>query len=138
MSVVTNKAFVKRYFEQVWIGVQPDLLAEFWDEDFVYHGGPANLEELKTGLTTFLNTFAEVRFTNEDIIAEGDKVVVRWTLAANHQGEFMGVPATGKQVSFSGITIFRLANNQIVEAWVRTDDLGLMQQLGAIPTPETS
>ena len=135
MSVEKNKAIVKRYFEQVWGDQRPDRLAEYWEEDFVYHDGPSNIEGLKTGLTAFLNAFADFRFTNDLFIAEGDKVVARWTIDATHQGDFMRVPATGKQIKFSGISIFRLSNGKFVEVWTSVDNLVLMQQLGAIPIP---
>ena len=138
MSVEKNKAIVKRYFEQVWGEQRPDRLAEYWEEDFVYHDGPANMDGLKTGLLAFLNAFDDLRFTKDLLIAEGDKVVVRWTIAATHQGAFMGVPATGKHIKYSGMTIFRLSNGKFVEVWVSADNLVLMQQLGALPIPETS
>ena len=137
MSIDSNKALVKRYFEQVWGERRPDRLAEFWADDFVYHGGPTDLEGLK-GLWRFLNAFPDVQFTLEDFIGEGEKVVARWVCTGTHQGEFMGIPATGVQNSYTGITIFRLANSKFVEVWLQADNLSMMQQTGAIPIPETS
>jgi predicted ester cyclase len=67
------------------------------------------------------------------MIAEGDKVVQRWTFRGTHQGEFMGIPATGVQVILSAIEIFRLADGKIAEQWVEADNLGSLQQLGVIP-----
>ena len=69
------------------------------------------------------------------IIAEGDRVVARWTLRGTHRGEFMGIAATGKQVSMSGIEIDRFAGDKAVEHWEQADIMSLMQQLGAIPGP---
>jgi steroid delta-isomerase-like uncharacterized protein len=72
----------------------------------------------------------------EDVVAEGDRVVIRTTLKATHQGEFQGLPATGKTISVPGITIYRMDNGKIAEAWLVSDNLGMMQQLGVIPTPQ--
>jgi predicted ester cyclase len=70
----------------------------------------------------------------EEEIAEGDKVVIRWTLRCTHMSELMGIPPTGKQVTWTGITIYRLADGKIVEEKGEEDSLGLMRQLGAVPT----
>ena len=75
------------------------------------------------------------RDTVDDLVAEGDKVVVRWTFRGTHPGEFQGVPPTGKQVTIIGISIFRIVGNKVVEDWTIIDLLGLLQQLGVIPPP---
>jgi predicted ester cyclase len=80
--------------------------------------------------------FPDWHRTIEDIIAEGDKVVIRFTFRATHKGEYQGVPATGKQVKETGILIFRIASGKIVEVWEEADELGFMRQLGAIPAAE--
>ena len=72
----------------------------------------------------------------EDMIAEGDKVAVRFTLRGTHGGDLMGIPPTGKPVAVTGIDINRIADGKIAERWANFDALGLMQQLGVIPTPE--
>jgi predicted ester cyclase len=77
--------------------------------------------------------FPDSHFMLEDLIAEGDKVVQRYTIRGTHRGNFMGVPATGKVVTFTGIVISRFAGGKFVEEWDNQDVLGLMQQLGAIP-----
>jgi len=76
--------------------------------------------------------------TVEDVIAEGDKVVTRWTIRGTHRGEFMGQPPTGKQVTWSGINITRLVAGKAVEDWVEQDTLGLMQQLAGTLEPGSS
>jgi len=78
----------------------------------------------------------KIRMRVQDLIAEADKVVDRWTQTMPHSGEFKGIPATGKQVTVTGINIVRIADGKIVELWHREDALGLLQQLGAIPVPE--
>jgi predicted ester cyclase len=82
--------------------------------------------------------FPDARVTVEDQIAEGDKVVDRWTATGTPTGDLMGVPPTGRRIEVSGITISRFAGGKIVEDWYQGDDLGMMQQLGVIPSGEAS
>jgi steroid delta-isomerase-like uncharacterized protein len=84
------------------------------------------------GLGTF-SAFPDIKRPVEDLVAAGDKVVARWTSFGTHSGEFMGVPATGRFLRTSGITIFRLEDGKIVEEWSESDMLGMLQQVGAIP-----
>ena len=70
--------------------------------------------------------------TVEDLIAEGDKVVARWRARATHQGEYAGVPPTGKEVEFTGISVYRIGAGKIAESWTVEDELGLMRQIGAV------
>jgi steroid delta-isomerase-like uncharacterized protein len=79
--------------------------------------------------------FPDGRTTIDDIIAEGDKVVVRATMKGTHKGEFMGIPATGKQVTISGIDVTRFVNGKSTEHWGQWDTLGMMQQVGVVPPP---
>ena len=80
--------------------------------------------------------FPDLHVTVEDIIAEGDKVVGRTTIRGSHTGEFMGMAPTGKQFTIQAIDVMRFAGGKVVEHWGNQDDLGMMQQLGVIPTPE--
>jgi steroid delta-isomerase-like uncharacterized protein len=75
------------------------------------------------------SAFPDVRLTIEDLIAEGDEVAERWTIRGTHRGDFMGVPATNKQVTVSGIDVYRYAGGKRVETWSQYDSLGMMQQL---------
>ncbi len=86
----------------------------------------------------FAAAFPDGQMTIEDLVAEGDRVVARTTFNGTHQGEMQGIPATGKAVSVSGITIFRLDNGKIAEGWLVNDNLGLMQQLGVIPATQAA
>jgi predicted ester cyclase len=81
----------------------------------------------------FLAAFPDLHATTDDVIAEREKVVWRFTSTATHNGPFMGIPPTGKRGIVTGIVIFRLENSQIVEGWVNLDTLGLLQQLGVVP-----
>ena len=78
--------------------------------------------------------FPDLERTIEDLVADGDKVVARWSAKGTHTGDFQGIPPTGRVATSSGITIFRIADGRIVEEWSESDSLGLLQQLGAVPT----
>jgi predicted ester cyclase len=95
--------------------------------------GPQGLKELVTTLRT---AFPDLRLTVDDMVAEGDKVVDRFMARGTHQGELFGIAATGKQVAWLGIAIHRIVGGQLVETWASPDTLGLMRQLGAVPTPK--
>ena len=114
-------------------GIADDIIAD----DCVYHDGPPDLlpgpDGVKEWAIMFRSGFIDLRITEEDFIAEGDKVVGRFIAQGTHQGDFMGVRATGNTISISGINIMRIADGKIVEHWVNYDALGLMQQIGAIP-----
>lgn len=143
MSTETNKAICRRMLEQLWNQHRVDLVQEFFTEDVVQHiaGGPPvtpGPEGIKEGLTMSLAAFPDNQLTIDDEIAEGDKVVFRWSSTGTHQGELMGIPPTGKQITRSGAAIYRLDNGRIAEVWFFADNLEFMQQLGAIPTPETT
>ena len=139
MSTETNKATVRRYFEQVLNNQRHDLVEEFLAENIELHGtGLApGLEVVKQWLTMFASAFPDGHYTIDDVVAEEDRVVARTTFNGTQQGEMQGIPATGKRVSSnSTITIFRLDNGKIAEGWLVNDNLGFMQQLGVIPTPQ--
>ena len=111
------------------------VLEELVAPDYVYHGpfGEMDLEGVKPLYTAFLTAFPDAHVVVEDLIAEGDKVVARFTMRGTHQGEFIGISPTGKQVSWTGIEIARIEDDKLVEGWVSSDYLGLLQQLGVIP-----
>jgi predicted ester cyclase len=92
-------------------------------------------EGLRQFLGVYLKAFPDIQVTVEDVVVEGDKVAVRITLRGTHQGDLMGIPPTGKPILSTGIHILRLVGDKAVEQWANGDDLGLMQQLGVIPTP---
>lgn len=134
MSNETNIAIVRRYFAQVLNQGRHDLVDEFLSEDVELHGSglTQGLGAIKGWLTVFAGAFPDQHTEIEDVIAGEDRVVVRTTLKATHQGEMQGIPATGNAVHLPAITIFRLDNGKIVEGWLATDNLSMMQQLGVI------
>ena len=139
MSTATNKAIVRRYIEQVFNERRADLIEEFLAEDFDSHTDLApGLEGVKQFHAMSVAAFPDQQTTINDVIAEGDKVVVRATFNATHQGDLYGIPPTGRSVTMPWISIYSLANGKIVEHWYQDDRMGLMQQLGVFPTPETA
>lgn len=134
-----NKAIVRREVEEVWNGKRLDLLDEIFAANFVNHD-PNNpqvtdRESFRVWASAVLNGFPDLYLTIDDVVAEGDKVACRWTHHGTHLGELPGLPATGKKTTITGIIIYRFAKGKVVEAWWSRDLLGLMQQLGVIPTP---
>jgi steroid delta-isomerase-like uncharacterized protein len=96
---------------------------------------PLDRDAQKQRIRALRNAFPDLRLTIDDLIAQGEKVVFRLTVHGTHQGTFMGIPPTGKNVSISAIDIVRFVDDQIVEHWGLMDSLGLMQQLGVMPKP---
>jgi steroid delta-isomerase-like uncharacterized protein len=140
MSVEENKAMFRRLMEEVVNKGNLDIVDELVAADVIEHeellpGVPQNREGVKQFFTVFRSAFPDLQITIEDMIAEGDKVVVRSAMSGTHQGEFMGIPATGNKVAFGVIDIVRVADGKVAEHWGQTDAMGMMQQLGVIPGP---
>jgi steroid delta-isomerase-like uncharacterized protein len=137
MSVEQNKTSALRAIDEVWSKGNLDVVDELFDADYVYHepyaGEIRGREGLKQVVTMYRTAYPDLQFTSEDLIAEGDMVVQRWSCAGTHQGELMGIPATGKRTATIGINIVRYEGGKAVEEWSNWDALGLMQQLGVIP-----
>jgi predicted ester cyclase len=140
VSPATNKAIVRRYLEQVFNERRTDLFEEFLIQYYQIHGAgiAPGLEAAKEWFAMIGAAFPDMKLTVEDMIGEGDKVVVRGAFSGTHQGELFGIPATGKKVAQTTLIIFRLAKGEIVEGWYAANDLILMQQLGVIPMPQAN
>jgi steroid delta-isomerase-like uncharacterized protein len=130
-----NKALVRRLVEEVIGHGNFALIDEFVAADYVGHtsSGDTNREEHQQIFATMHRAFPDLQITIDDMIAEGDKVVTRWTALGTHKGEFAGIPPTGKRGVVTGIDINRIVDGKLVECWTNSDDLGLLQQLSAIP-----
>lgn len=132
------KAIARRTID-VYARGDIELVDELYAPDYVDHspGNPPGLasgpEGVKQFVAMFRDAFPEGDATADDVIAEGDKVAVRWSGRGTHEGDFMGIPASGKHVSFSGTTIYRIADGKIAEEWTHADYLGLLTQIGAVP-----
>lgn len=142
MSTETNKAIIARMIEQVWNEGRTDLVVEFFTEDYVQHiaGQPtqAGYELVQQGAASSRAAYPDFQLSIDDQVAEDNRVAARWTMTGTHEGEFNGIPPTGKQVSHSGTIFYRLENGRIAEVWFLGDTMGLMQQLGVIPAPEAA
>ncbi len=136
MGADGNKAIVRRFVEEVQNGGNLAVLDELTAPGYVNHtappGVPADREGLKQLTAMFRRAFPDGRMAIEDLVAEGDRVVTRKTFRGTHGGELMGIPPTGRAVAIQLIDIVRLADGKAVESWSAADDLGMLQQLGAL------
>lgn len=139
MSVDENKALMRRLYDEVVNEHNLDLLEELVADDFVEHEGFPGLpntgpEAPKAAFEMFLAAFPDLRFTAEDMIAEGDKVATRVTMSGTHQGEFMGIPATNNSFSIQAIDIVQFRDGKAIAHWGVTDQVAMMEQLGLSPS----
>ena len=133
-----NKALVRHLVDEVWNKGNLALLDEIVDASYVRQD-PSWPEEIrgpegfKQYVKTMRDSFWEGRFEVQDMLAEADKVAVRWTFSGMHIGEFMGIPATWRQVGLTGISIIRIQDGKVAQGWDGYDALSLMHQLGVVP-----
>jgi len=133
-----NKKIMARWFDELWNKGRLEIIDELTSNDVVAWGqagqgvpfkGSAAFRAYAEGLH---KSFSNIQMTVNDLIAEEDKVVVRWTVRMAHTGDALGFPPTGKQVEFSGMTVAVIRAGKLVEGWDAWDKLGLLQQLGRI------
>lgn len=129
-----NKVFLQRFFEEIYnqgnLGVADELVAVTYVNHNPAPGEAPGREGLKAFVAYLRRAFDDLRITIEDQIAEGDKVVTRFTISGRQEGEFAGIPPTGKFASVTAMGIHRMVDGRIVESWLNWDALGLIQQLG--------
>jgi steroid delta-isomerase-like uncharacterized protein len=134
MSLEENKAIARRWNEEIWNKGNMAAVDELMAPNFTWHtpfpGMGSDLNGFKQGAAT-LSAFTDIKCTAEDMVAEGDKVAVRWNWSGKHTGDYMGMPPTGKQAAMMGISIIRIAGGKIVDEWDEQDNMGFMMQLGA-------
>jgi steroid delta-isomerase-like uncharacterized protein len=134
-----NKTILRRFYEELFntgdLSVADEIVAVSYVNHNALPGEKPGREGLKAFVTLLRTAFPDIHFTVEDQVAEGEKVVTRFAVKGTHQAEFAGVPATGESVIITAINIHRVTGGQIQEGWINWDALGLMQQLGVIPTP---
>lgn len=137
MSVEQNKSIARRFFEDAYntgnIALLEQLLAPTYVDHKAPPGTPPGPQGIAQIITMFRRAFPDLQFTIEDQVAEGDTVATRYTFRGTQQGELMGIPPTGKHVSIGGISIYRIADGKMQQAWIEYDMLGLLQQLGVVP-----
>ncbi len=136
MKSQDNKAFIRRWFDEVWNKGREEAIDEMFAADGVAHGlgdepirGPS---DFKPFFHTFREAFPDIQVVVEDAIAEGDKVVARCSVRGRHKGDTLGYAATNLPAEFTGITIVRVRDGKIVEAWNSFDFMSMHQQLGAL------
>lgn len=134
-----NTGVVRRYYEEILNKGTVELLDEIVVNDYTENdllpGQITGREGLKQRVIAFKEAFGQT-FKIEDLLVDGDKVVVRWTCSGTHVGEFKGMPATGKSFTFAGIEIHRLKEGKMVELWRVADELRQLRQLEVIPQTE--
>jgi steroid delta-isomerase-like uncharacterized protein len=142
-----NKAFIRRWFDEVWNKGSEEAVDEMMSDECVANGladesgqaprGPAGF---KPFFRKFRESFPNIEVVVEDVIAEGDKVTARCSVRGHHRGDSLGFAATQQPVEFTGMTIVRIRDGKIVEAWNNFDFMTMFQQLGALrlDAPEAS
>jgi steroid delta-isomerase-like uncharacterized protein len=133
-----NKALMRRWFEEVWSQGRVAAIDEMMSTRVVVQGLGDNVQDIagfKQFHTMYRSAFPDVRIQVDDVIAEGDKVAVRWSGSGTHRGNDLGFPATGTAIQFTGMTFARVENGKLVEGWNVFDQLGMLQQLGVVNLP---
>jgi steroid delta-isomerase-like uncharacterized protein len=137
-----NVALVSRFYAEVWTGGRLTNLADYVADDHAYHdpsnmalSGPKGVAEVVAGLRA---AFPDLALTLDDVAAQGDRVVVRFTARGTHRGTFLGAEGTGRAVEMTGIAVHRIAYRQIAETWASWDTFGMAQQVGLFLVPATA
>jgi len=142
MAEQDNKAQVRRYYDEVFNQRGVALVDQLAVEDYVEHdpfpGQGDGRADLKARVQLILDAMNPLRFEIQDLVAEDDKVVVRWLQRGTQSGTFMGIPPSGREFTISGIDIHRLRDGRMAEHWHVVDVFALLQQLGAIPAPSAA
>ena len=134
-----NKQIETRIFEELWNKQRLETADELLDPGFLFHDpqspfpikGP---EAYKRFVRYYLDAFPDLHFTINHQLSDSQTVMTRWSCTGTHKGDLPGIPATGRPISLTGITCGRIDNGRFVEAWSNWDALGLLQQLGVIPS----
>jgi steroid delta-isomerase-like uncharacterized protein len=130
-----HKALVRQFVETIWNEGRFDEAQGFFADDFVDHnpvmpGLPAGVEGARLVFSTYMRAFPDLRFTVHDIIVEGDRVAWRWNSRGTHLDEFMGVPASGRQIATHGVEVYRIVSGKIAERWGSFDTAAMLIQIG--------
>lgn len=134
------KSLADRFHMDIFQAEKLDVADELVTSNFRWHGGfappqePCGPEGVKQVARSVIGAFPDRQITHHEAIAEGDKVLVRWSMSGTHKGDLMGIPPTGKTMTITGLDYFRIERDRIAEMWQEANVLGMMQQLGVIPT----
>ena len=141
-SPEANNAIAEKFFNSVWnkgdFSVLDTLISPDADDHSTVGGHPKTEKgsaSFRAIVSMFRGAMPDIKLTIDDEVYVGDKVVHRWTLNGTDTGGVMGMPPSGKKLTFTGITTVRMADGKIVERWANVDELGLLQQLGVVPQP---
>lgn len=136
MLAEANSALVRDWVEQIWNAGALDRLNHFHPPTFDNHGHLSTIEEAEQWHIRSRATFPDVHYTIEDIFATEDRVALRWTATATHQGDLWGmIPPTGKRITWNGMHLLRVADNRIVEVWAVANTITQLQQMGVTLNP---
>jgi len=140
MSLEANKAIARRVWDEVFNKRDLALADELVAADAINHEAPPGVaargpESLKAAVTWLSAAFPDMHMAIDDVLAEGDKVVMQTTMSGTHQRPFWGIAPTGRRFAQRHVHGFRIADGKVVEHWAVRDDLGFLQQLGAAPAP---
>lgn len=132
-SAVNNKELVRGLYEDFINRGRLDVLDQLVADDYEGPDGARGPSAFRANIASVRAGFPDIQFRVEDLIAEGDRVVVRWSWVGTHAGPFRGIPPTNKRVTNSGIAIYQFRDGEIIRNWLETDRLGALQQIGAAP-----
>ena len=138
MTTESNKALIRRWIEAGWNGHDTALVDTLYAPNVVQHDPSSPMpvtssEALKQYVGSFLTALPDIHFTIDDLLAEGDKVLWRFTAQGTQSGPLMTIPPSGARATVTGMALFRVANDKIAEVWVNFDALGMLQAMGVIP-----
>jgi len=135
-QIQSAKAAAHKFFPYAWntgdLSTAADIISPEFVDHYTHEQGVESAVQL---ITQFRTAFPDLKFSLEDEIAEGDKVVHRWAMSGTQMGELMGIPPTGKAASWTGTTTFKFRGGKIVERWANVDVLGIFIQLGVVSPP---
>lgn len=140
MSAVNNKSIVRHMYESIVNKKQLQRILDFYAPSYENHnpgeGEPEGVKGVEQAFKEAFKSFSDFEITVKNLISENDKVVAHIEVNGTHDGDFLGMPASGQRIKVSGTDIFRLDGGRIVERWGVFDQLGMMQQLGFLPIPD--
>ncbi|MGH8651546.1 MAG: ester cyclase [Gammaproteobacteria bacterium] len=137
-----NKEIIRRLIDEVWNQREIHVLDEIIAADaFIHSPTVPNLsrgpEGAKQYVQLFWAAFPDLRVTTDDLVAEGDKVALRWSASGTHKGKLLGIEPTGKPMTITGQAIYTIVRGKITEDWINADTMGMLQQLGIVPRLHT-
>jgi steroid delta-isomerase-like uncharacterized protein len=128
-----TKAVVRRWIEEVWTNQNLDLVDEIFAPSYTVNGRHVGPEGVRASVQQLQAAFGEPVVRVEDLLGEGDRVVLRWRIQGRHDGVLFGIPATGRAIELTGTNIYRISEGRIVENWENVDVLATLGQLGRAP-----